>query len=661
MGGAPGYERPMPTYAIERCLESLSSIEVYSGQMSRSSSAPSAEPGATRRVTFMVRTDPDPKADLEALRATGERLARVAHPAVPRLRDVFLLDGRVVFVTDEIGGRSLADLLAERPVPSGAAFEIGAQVAGALEAVFTGPDRQGGPALKVRHEALTPGMVRIDRHGVVKLMGIGLGPGEAVVSPERVLAQEEGLESDVFALADLLVSATGQITLFEGIENEALHAMMVDPNAMRAHCDLRIDALRDALGTDRGVALLRAMTAPRKADRPTMAQVAARCDLISDSVEAMGLNDYARARVPAAPSADHGGRFTGRQVTTEAPSLWTVTETPPTPPPRPATPRVAPVTAPLPPAPDRPPVLGEHPTAAVAPAVVSASLTDQGPMPWSDAETLALFDETPSLAPPRELQAIIVNPARVPQLVRQHWDDGVTRRYRLAMMTEQLAEEPVDEDTPTLVVRDENGHQVVPSSSPSGNDPEPVEDAPRFAGPPGQAPDEAPSNVIRTVYDAPEVSEAGAGAPPSMPVATAANEGASGLTAVERSGADSRAAITGQTPGGATPRPLTPPAFPVPPGLESLIADPAARSEAVPPEFASSSAMPSPTVVPMTEPGHDAILGSDHGALDSLQGAPPEPQSGPDVSLVAGVVIGGLLGLVAGAAVLYLFVISGPV
>lgn len=659
----------MPTYAIERCIDQLSSVEVYSGQMTRAS-------GSSHRVAFQVRSVGDDVVDLDALRAEGERIARVTHPALPRLRDVLQLDGRAVHVTDEIEGRSLQALVAERPVPPGAAFEIGAQIAGALEAVHAGPDRSG-PALRVRHEALSVGMIRIDRHGAVKLVGIGLGRGpegasRVAVSPERVLQQEEGLESDVFALADVLIAAVGQVPLFEGLDDEALRALMVDPNALREHCDLRIEGLRDVLGSDRGVALLRAMTAPRKTERPTMAQVAARCDLISDSIDGMGLREFARARVPAAPPATVEGSFTGRALDSSHSSLWTLTETPAAPTPRPVPARrVTPVTAPLPPAPERPPVLGEVQAVKAPPSIVSASLTDQGPMPWSDAETLALFDETPSLAPPRELQPIVVNPSRIPQLVRQHWDDGVTRRYRLAMMSEQLVEEPVDEDSPTLVVREDGTPGPAPmrdaAPEPSEESEPSVEpdtdedaiDAPtQQGGVPASSDDEEGE---RTVLDAPEVAEAGRGGPrrpvsvtlPPPPVVAANHEEAARMSA-----------ITGQTPGApASAQPITPPAFPVPAGLESLIAqDP--RSPAPPaPALTSSTGMPSPTVVPLTSSGEDRVLGTDHGALDSIQGSAPASVvvrgTGSRASVLAGVLVGGLLGLVAGVAFLYLYMTTG--
>ena len=416
--------------------------------------------GTTHRVTLQVGPE-DPAVDEGELRALGERLARVAHPAVPRLRDVFQLDGRSVQIFDEVGGRTLAALTAERPVPAKAAFEIGARIAGALEAVFHGIDRATGLSLRIRHEALDSGFVFLDRHGAVKLLGIGLGPltGEpldGVGSPERVLAQEEGLESDVFALASVLFAAVAQLPLVPPVEDDTLRELMVDPAALRAHLDSRIVAIRDRLGTERGVALLRAMTAARKPDRPTMAQVAARCDLISDSVESAGLSEFARSRVPAAPVETDEGSLSGREVTTTQPSLWSITQTPPPPTPRPAsTRRFTPPPASLRTSnvaePSREPVLGEHPAQAQAAAPATSA---EGPMPWSPAETLALFERTPSLAPPRELQPIVVDPLRIPQLLRQTWDDGVARRYKLARMAEQLADEAVDEESDTLVVRD---------------------------------------------------------------------------------------------------------------------------------------------------------------------------------------------------------------
>ncbi len=617
----------MPTYRLERCLDRLSGVEVYSGQMTRAS-------GATHRVTFQVVTTSE--AEAATLRAFGERLARVAHPAVPRLRDVFSIDGHPVHVTEEIVGRSLDRLVLERPVPVGAVFEIGAQVAGALEAVHGGTDRATGLPLGLRHELLAPGFVYLDRHGEVRLLGIGTtrpaGPADPGLglSPERVLAQEEGLESDVFALSALLYLALAQAPLFEGRDVAGLRELMVDPLALRAFTDERVAALGDRLPSERGAALLRAMTAARKADRPTMAQVAARCDLISDSVGGPGLLEFARARVPAAAPETIEGRFEGRTVETDGPSLWSITETPPPPTPRPATGRAfSPRKTPAEPI-DRDPVLGEQ--EPVQTASNEAAVSSEGPMPWSPAESVALFERTPSLAPPRELQPIIVNPHRVPQLLRQDWDDGVARRYKLAAMAEQLVDEVVDEETPTLVVRD--GEPADAENQPTDPD---VSEPTSPVGPP------TPQS-----YDAPEVAEAGAGGP-RKPVSVPLR-----VPSASRSQTSDAEIVS---PVAAS---RTPPAFPAPAGLESAIGS-------VPPTpafAASGSAGASPTVVPATDAGDDAILGSESGEppVNSLAGAPPvaSASSGLPVSMVAGVILGGLLGLVAGAAVLYLFFSAAP-
>ncbi|MEN0067144.1 MAG: hypothetical protein AAGA48_33745 [Myxococcota bacterium] len=638
----------MPTYSIERCLDRLPSVEVYSGQMTRTS-------GSTHRVSFQVVVGSEAP-DLEGLLAQGRGLARVAHPAVPRVRDVFVVDGCAVWVTDEVEGRSLAHLIQERPVPSRAAFEVGAQVAGALEAIHAGIDRATGNPLRLRHEALEPSVVWVDRYGVVKLLGIGAGRGNVGLgqapSPERLLAQEEGIESEVFALAALLVQAMGQTAMFEGQDADALHGLMVDPNALRTATTHHLETLRDRIGTERGVALLRAMTAARKGERPTMAQVAARCDLISDSIDTPPLTEFARARVPAVPRVSLEGSFAGRTVTTETPSLWSISETPPVPPPRSSGPRKAPT--PLPPAPTRPPVLGERQNVPDAEVVEVAAFSDQGPMPWSDAETLALFEKTPSLAPPRELQPIVVNPNRIPQLIRQQWDDGVARRYRLAQMAEQLVEEPVDEDTPTLVVRDEpSPPEPSPSTAPNRPDVDPLaetdpaEPAEPFAAEPtyAEAPVEDPPAPAH--YDAPEVSQAGAGRPqpyipaPSLPSFTE-SDGVRSETVV------GRLKETEQSP------PVTPPAFPVPPGLESLIADEASTpgtQDSAPPAPMFQSGAPSPTVVPLTT-ADDVILGSDHGEFPDA-GRPTS--GGVPVSLIAAVVMGVFLGAAGGAMLLYYF------
>lgn len=416
----------MSTIRLQQCLAEGDFGEVYRGVLSR-------DDGEDHDV--VVRLLPatlhlqDP--DVLRIRHEARLLLHVTHPAIPRLHDLVEIDGRAALITAYVSGASLPALIASEPLSGRTVFETIAQVAAALDAAWTWPSMTDGKPLHVLHGGVRPRAIRIDRSGSARLTGLGLVSarravadsdvtGAQYLAPERLVQQELGPEADVYALGCTLFEALTGEALFQGRSMRQMYLLMVEPAEFKAVVSERCDAARASLGSDRGIALLRAMTAHRKTDRPTAAQVAARCDVISDSIPGPTLLQWSRQRtwLPA-PAEDRS-----KESAIEATSLLgTAPEQVPAQPiavapysftPSPLSARAATPepSFPPPPPPFAPPSqvrthgdFGATPLGTDLVERASKTLSRDGPMPWSGAEMAALYVDEPSDESPVQAHA----------------------------------------------------------------------------------------------------------------------------------------------------------------------------------------------------------------------------------------------------------------
>ncbi|MEQ1502928.1 MAG: serine/threonine-protein kinase [Myxococcota bacterium] len=324
----------MPEFHIQRCLGRGGFGEVYKGVMSRGG-------GVEVDVAIKVlRPDLEPASQgVQRLRDEGRLLGRLTHPTILRVYDLVVFDGRAALISEYVAGADLARLLREERIPPRAVFEAIAQVAAALDAAWSWPSVTDGKPLHLVHRDIKPDNIRIDPHGVVKLLDFGIAQAQTVhreaqtsvntimgstqyLAPERLVQQEVGPESDVFALGCSLFEALAGEALFARRSMRQMYVLMVEERRFEQFLAERCAIHAPRLGTDRALALIRAMTSWRKQNRPTAAEVAARCDTISDGTDGPTLTQWCRTRTwpppPTIAGPLDGVRFTVSQNVEEA-------------------------------------------------------------------------------------------------------------------------------------------------------------------------------------------------------------------------------------------------------------------------------------------------------------------------------------------------------
>ena len=160
-----------------------------------------------------------PRDDDEADDRTGrfrreaQILARIQHPAVPRILDSGVCSGRLFIVTELVEGVDLKLAIQKRgPWPVAEAVTIGATLAQALAAAH---------ALGIVHRDVKPNNVMLQSDGAVRLLDFGLARGRGVdmatltktgvivgtpayMSPEQFQALAVDERSDVYSLGVVL-------------------------------------------------------------------------------------------------------------------------------------------------------------------------------------------------------------------------------------------------------------------------------------------------------------------------------------------------------------------------------------------------------------------------------------------------------------------------
>jgi serine/threonine protein kinase len=146
-------------------------------------------------------------------RREAQILARIQHPAVPRILDSGVADGRLFIVTELIDGQDLKLQIHNRgPWPVAEAVSLTATVAEALHAAHV---------LGIVHRDVKPNNIMVARDGSVRLLDFGLARGKGVdmatltrtgvvvgtpayMSPEQFQALAVDERSDIYALGIVL-------------------------------------------------------------------------------------------------------------------------------------------------------------------------------------------------------------------------------------------------------------------------------------------------------------------------------------------------------------------------------------------------------------------------------------------------------------------------
>src|SRR5829696_1132675 len=163
--------------------------------------------------------------------------ARLNHPGAVTLYDVVQDRGGTFIVMELVDAPTLADLVREQgPLPVERVAEIGAQVAGALEAAH----RAG-----IVHRDVKPGNVMVGERGTAKLADFGIASlqgdpqltstglvigSPAYMAPEQARGEESGPPADFWALgATMFYAVEGEPPFDRGTSIATLAAVVNNP------------------------------------------------------------------------------------------------------------------------------------------------------------------------------------------------------------------------------------------------------------------------------------------------------------------------------------------------------------------------------------------------------------------------------------------------
>ena len=302
--------------------------------------------------------------------------ARLNHPGAVTLYDVVQDRGGTFIVMELVNAPTLADLVrADGPLPVERVAEIGAQIAGALEAAH-----QAG----IVHRDVKPGNVMVPPKGMAKLADFGIASlqgdpqltstglvigSPAYMAPEQARGEESGPPVDFWALgATMFYAVEGEPPFDRGTSIATLAAVVNDPP--------RTPRRAGPLG-----ALITALLAKDPGSRPSGPELRAELSRLaavppSPPTEVLPVHGPGRTvPLPAAAAAAAGLAGAGKGAAAPAPGEQV--DATPVPPPaeRPEEP------APTPGATDRPPATPPPPPAHRASGASAFEPTEGEPPP----------------------------------------------------------------------------------------------------------------------------------------------------------------------------------------------------------------------------------------------------------------------------------------
>lgn len=148
---------------------------------------------------------------VERFRREAQAAARLSHPNIVAVFDTGTENGVHFIVMEYIDGRTLGEVLADGPMPSEQALEIGMKVCAGLAAAH---------AAGVIHRDVKPGNIMLTNDGEVKVMDFGIAravEGDSTLtqtgmvmgtasylSPEQAQGERVGIHSDIYSLGCVL-------------------------------------------------------------------------------------------------------------------------------------------------------------------------------------------------------------------------------------------------------------------------------------------------------------------------------------------------------------------------------------------------------------------------------------------------------------------------
>jgi serine/threonine protein kinase len=226
---------------------------------------------AVKEVVFPPTMAPEERRPAQArVLREARAAARLNHPGAVTLYDVVQDRGGTFIVMELVAAPTLAELVAEQgPLPPERVAELGAQVAGALEAAH---------GAGIVHRDVKPANVMVSERGGAKLADFGIASVQgdpqltstglvigspAYMAPEQARGEESGPAADFWALGATMFYAVEGVSPFDrGTSIATLAAVVNDPP--------RVPRRAGPL-----TGLITALLAKDPADRPTGPKVRA--------------------------------------------------------------------------------------------------------------------------------------------------------------------------------------------------------------------------------------------------------------------------------------------------------------------------------------------------------------------------------------------------
>lgn len=311
-----------PRFVLHTCLGSGGFGEVYLA-------TERTEGGITREVAVKVLHEPlDEDSDaVRRLRDEGQLLAMLAHPSILGVHAFAPVDDRLALVTEYVDGVDLAWFcVPERLLPLRVSILIVQQVAEALDFAWRTPNPKTERPLHLIHRDIKPENIRLSTTGQVKVLDFGVARsteidrraktalGQVVLTPgygapETLSFGVTGPFVDVFALGATLYSmVTGE--MFYESNDLGVHVLLASDSVdYKEHLEARLALIEH---TD-VFSLLRDMLEFAHEHRPTMEEIAERCDRLARRLEGPSLLQWTRsAEFPESSNAE--GSLVGAEV-----------------------------------------------------------------------------------------------------------------------------------------------------------------------------------------------------------------------------------------------------------------------------------------------------------------------------------------------------------
>jgi serine/threonine protein kinase len=312
-------------FKVHYCLGRGGYGEVYRATMT--------SPGGLKAevAVKLLRLDVNANDDaVRRLRDEGRMLGLLQHPAILKVYDLAVLDGRVGLVTEYVDGADILALFGS--LPQRALVEVIARIAEGLDAAWNHVPSEGQGPLRLVHRDIKPSNIRLGRHGEVKILDFGIarstaegadreartGTGSTVgslayMAPERFTRAPPSPASDVHALGCVLYEGLAGRRLFEDPVPVEMFRLAADPLAYAEHVEQAWQALPDL--TPALSNLIAQMVAHGPNDRPTALEVRRLAEEVADRLPGSSLRTWVRDFEWPKPTPVQGGWFDGRTIT----------------------------------------------------------------------------------------------------------------------------------------------------------------------------------------------------------------------------------------------------------------------------------------------------------------------------------------------------------